>query len=271
MRRENLYAEGHMVDSTEASLGDDVLSPGWRGGYRKTYYSQDRLGSTRMRRDDYTFSTCDYDAFGNCYRGGMGEGKPVDAFTGLYNYGFRDYSPRQMRFTTADPIKDGLNWYAYVGNAPVNRIDLWGLCAESTEEDKLTATMVPIAGAGLTLIVGGNVDFAYVYDSSGNKGIAITAEAGVGVEADIDIPDVIGVAVNSLVSGVDDVLGIKTIEGTIQDFEGVIKTTSVHIVVGLDQDLNDPSDTNLSVDLSIGGGVYIGYTKVIKIVDGGDE
>lgn len=31
------------------------------------------------------------------------------------------------RFTTLDPIKDGLNWYAYVGNDPVNRIDLWGL------------------------------------------------------------------------------------------------------------------------------------------------
>ncbi|MCK5201725.1 MAG: hypothetical protein KAR21_25400, partial [Spirochaetales bacterium] len=35
---------------------------------------------------------------------------------GFYDYGFRDYDPVQMRFTTVDPIKSGSNWYAYVGN-----------------------------------------------------------------------------------------------------------------------------------------------------------
>jgi len=55
-------------------------------------------------------------------------GKPYDAATGLYNYGYRDYRPQAARFTTVDPIRDGNNWFAYVNNDPVNWIDLWGLC-----------------------------------------------------------------------------------------------------------------------------------------------
>jgi uncharacterized protein RhaS with RHS repeats len=31
------------------------------------------------------------------------------------------------RFTQEDPIRDGLNWYTYCGNNPVNYIDPWGL------------------------------------------------------------------------------------------------------------------------------------------------
>ena len=34
------------------------------------------------------------------------------------------------RFTTIDPIRSSNNWYVYVGNNPINRIDPWGLTAE---------------------------------------------------------------------------------------------------------------------------------------------
>ena len=54
-------------------------------------------------------------------------GKRLEESTGLYNYGFRDYAPNLGRWTTVDPIRDGDNWYAYVGNDPVNFRDLWGL------------------------------------------------------------------------------------------------------------------------------------------------
>ena len=40
-------------------------------------------------------------------------GKPLDAELGLYYFGARYYDPGLGRFITADPGKDGLNWYAY--------------------------------------------------------------------------------------------------------------------------------------------------------------
>jgi len=84
------------------------------------------------------FGSVSYDIFGSPYQktgsflatdsldfGYLG--KPYNADTELYDYGFRDYSPEIARFTTVDPIRDGRNWYSYVVNDPVNYVDLWGL------------------------------------------------------------------------------------------------------------------------------------------------
>ncbi|MEE1000269.1 MAG: RHS repeat-associated core domain-containing protein [Treponemataceae bacterium] len=85
------------------------------------------------------FGSVSYDIFGSPYQktgsfladdsldfGYLG--KPYNADTELYDYGFRDYSPKIARFSTVDPIRDGRNWYSYVVNDPVNYVDLWGLC-----------------------------------------------------------------------------------------------------------------------------------------------
>jgi RHS repeat-associated protein len=105
-----------------------------RGG--AAYLGKDILGNVRSTTDEYGAleDRYEYDAFGKPYKGdlttGMNlgyTGKPYDAATGLYNYGYRDYRPELARFTTVDPVRDGTNWFAYVNNDPVNWVDPWGL------------------------------------------------------------------------------------------------------------------------------------------------
>ncbi|MBQ4553751.1 MAG: RHS repeat-associated core domain-containing protein [Spirochaetaceae bacterium] len=100
------------------------------------------------------FGSVSYDIFGSPYQktgsfladdsldfGYLG--KSYNADTELYDYGFRDYSPKIARFSTVDPIRDGRNWYSYVVNDPVNYVDLWGLCKSDgkklTDEQLATA------------------------------------------------------------------------------------------------------------------------------------
>ena len=125
--RATLYANGQAVATNRsASLYDNG----------RAYFGTDILGSVRSATDDYATleDRYEYDIFGTPYEGdftgGLNNGytgKPYDTVTGLYNYGYRDYSPQQARFTTVDPIRDGNNWFSYVVNDPVNYVDLWGL------------------------------------------------------------------------------------------------------------------------------------------------
>gem|GEM_PF-3623872 len=100
------------------------------------YYGSDILGSVRFitGQNGQELNRIEYDIFGGIYKGNSPygletgyTGKPYDSVTGLSDYGFRDYSPAYARFMTEDPIRDGENWFSYVGNNPVNFIDPWGL------------------------------------------------------------------------------------------------------------------------------------------------
>ena len=99
-----------------ASKTDNIVS----------YYSYDPHGSVvKLGTDSYT-----YDAFGNqkndddtAYNPFRYCGEYYDAETGFIYLRNRYYSPDTGRFITEDPAKDGLNWYAYCENNPVNRWD----------------------------------------------------------------------------------------------------------------------------------------------------
>ena len=77
---------------------------------------------------NYTF-----DAYGNqseentIYNPFGYRGEYQDLCSGLIYLRNRYYDPSIGRFTTEDPAKDGLNWYAYCNNNPVNYIDPLGL------------------------------------------------------------------------------------------------------------------------------------------------
>ena len=121
--------DGRIVAETD--LTDNVNSP--------AFYHHDALGSTAGISGMAGESTYSYDAFGLPLSGDFTDtpdflftGKPYDPSIGLMNYGYRDYMPGAGRFMTADPIRDGFNWYAYVYGDPVNFVDPLGLCGERT-------------------------------------------------------------------------------------------------------------------------------------------
>ena len=74
----------------------------------------------------------DYDPYGNQTTGNTSNpfrycGEYFDEESGLIYLRNRYYNPEIGRFITEDPIQDGLNWYAYCGNNPVNFWDPLGL------------------------------------------------------------------------------------------------------------------------------------------------
>jgi RHS repeat-associated protein len=104
------------------------------------------MGSVRGMTNEYGVmaESYEYDVFGTPYEGDLNRGmnlgytgKPYDVTTGMYNYGYRDYQPVAARVTSEDPVRDGVNWFAYVNNDPINYIDLWGLSADDKNASKV--------------------------------------------------------------------------------------------------------------------------------------
>jgi len=128
---EYLRANGRLVERSAFQSGSD-----WQ---RASYYTEDILGSTMQLTGGrgQVRTTYAYDVFGTAYQGRLDSaqnpygytGKRYDPETMLYDYGMRDYNPVVGRWTTADPVGAGNNWYGYANEDPVNFIDRWGLTA----------------------------------------------------------------------------------------------------------------------------------------------
>ena len=84
-----------------------------------------------------------YDDYGIPGSGNMGRfqytGQTWLPELGMYYYKARIYSPTLGRFLQTDPTgyADGMNWYAYVGNDPINLVDPTGLCDEDSRYHRL--------------------------------------------------------------------------------------------------------------------------------------
>ena len=101
-------------------------------------YSYDSYGNTLTANGAQAAS--------NAYRYST---KELHSFSGLYDYGFRFYSPGLGRWINRDPIGEsgGLNLYAFGPNSPVNGFDPYGM-------DWVDNTSNFFAGAGDNLSFG---------------------------------------------------------------------------------------------------------------------
>ncbi len=101
------------------------------------YYHYDGLGSVMALSDSNgdSIQSYEYSVYGqvaaedpNHTNPYMFTGRRFDFETGLYYYRARYYNPYIGRFLQTDPIGygDGINWYAYCSNNPVNFVDASG-------------------------------------------------------------------------------------------------------------------------------------------------
>jgi RHS repeat-associated protein len=100
------------------------------------YHCNHRGDVTVVRQGTNTVAGYDYAPFGEL-RASTGSynsrfkysSKEYDLSTGLYNFGYRMYSPMLSRWCSRDALWEngGLNLYAYVGNAPLDNVDIDGL------------------------------------------------------------------------------------------------------------------------------------------------
>jgi RHS repeat-associated protein len=124
---------------TQGPVADEQLS-GLRSG-TTNYYDADGLGSiTSLSNGAGTLAnTYTYDSYGKLIASSgtlsnpfQYTGREFDSETGIYEYRARYFDPNVGRFISQDPIgfKGGINFYAYVGNNPINLFDPTGLAAQ---------------------------------------------------------------------------------------------------------------------------------------------
>ena len=84
-------------------------------------------------------------------------GQEYDSASGSYRFFFRNYSPETGVFNQRDLIEygDGMGMYQYVGNNPVNGVDVWGLQeGQQCGGDFLQGGGKGFEGSGLLLLDG---------------------------------------------------------------------------------------------------------------------
>jgi RHS repeat-associated protein len=138
------YDGADLISETgaEYTFGPGIDEPLKRKSGQNEYYLSDALGSVIGLADGNGVikTSYNYSPFGKKQTTGASSDNPFtftgreDDGTGLYYYRARYYSPDQKRFISADPLGFGggdSNFYAYVGNNPINFSDPTGESWES--------------------------------------------------------------------------------------------------------------------------------------------
>ena len=168
------FTDGAAPASDVLSDGHSSFTPGISemdpSGDR--FYLPDAQGNSRGLLDASQTATDGYnwDAFGSsvsrfgsnpmAFAWNGGSGYQSDGDSGLKLLGHRYYDSRTGRFISQDPAGSGNNWYAYVGNDPVNGSDPLGLSPDPNPEewsinggsqlDQYNAVAATAAQAGLS-------------------------------------------------------------------------------------------------------------------------
>ncbi len=134
------YARAHDLSTMYNADGDE-----W-------YYIMSDRGDTIQMYNDTSETNYLYDAYGNQQTETTSDinpfrysGEYYDAETGFTYLRARYYDPTIGRFISDDPIRDGLNWYAYANNNPIMFVDPWGLWAEDVHYTK-TLEVITVKG-----------------------------------------------------------------------------------------------------------------------------
>ena len=122
------YADTQSLDEPLAELASGTTG----------YYEQDGLGTVTSLSDvnGNPANTYTYDSFGNLTASTgtitnpfQYTGREFDQESGIYEYRARYYDQGVGRFASEDPrrFNEGVNFYRYVGNSPINLADPSGL------------------------------------------------------------------------------------------------------------------------------------------------